>query len=135
VTGLWVGKGAAQLSLAGRIKRDDFLSLYDNLNPTNDERLTQRHKAVRQELTEQDGTHKVANRRVLFDFTFSPAKSASVAGLVGEDSRIVQAHDHAVQVPLAELEQFATTRVHQGSRISDCTNLASRPSLLIRLLP
>ena len=46
VTGLWVGKGAEQLNLSGRVKRDDYLSLCDNLNPTNGERLTQRHKTV-----------------------------------------------------------------------------------------
>jgi len=34
VTGLWVGKGAEQLNLAGKVKRDDFLSLCDPAGPT-----------------------------------------------------------------------------------------------------
>jgi hypothetical protein len=36
VTKLRVGKGAEQLNLAGRVKRDDFRSLCDNLNPKSD---------------------------------------------------------------------------------------------------
>ena len=39
-----------------------------------------------------------ANRRVFYDFTFSPPKSVSVAALVGHDQRIVEAHEQAVKV-------------------------------------
>jgi conjugative relaxase-like TrwC/TraI family protein len=61
----------------------------------------------------------VANRRVFFDFTISPPKSASIAALVGGDDRITAAHGETVRVAAAELERFAATRVHRGGAISD----------------
>ena len=39
-----------------------------------------------------DDGGEVANRRVFFDFTFSPPKSVSIAALVGNDERIVAAY-------------------------------------------
>jgi conjugative relaxase-like TrwC/TraI family protein len=61
----------------------------------------------------------VANRRVFYDFTFSPPKSVSIAALVGGDPRIVAAHNDAVKVALKELEQFAATRVRARKSNSD----------------
>jgi conjugative relaxase-like TrwC/TraI family protein len=55
-----------------------------------------------------------ANRRIFYDFTFSPPKSVSVAAFVGEDARILEAHAQAVRSALREFEAFATTRVRMG---------------------
>ena len=65
--------------------------------------------------------HEVANRRIFYDFTFSPPKSVSIAALVGNDPRIVDAHHRGVEAALRELEQFAGTRVHAGERMTDRT--------------
>jgi conjugative relaxase-like TrwC/TraI family protein len=114
VEGEWVGEGAALLGLSGNVKRDGFLSLCENLHPSSGERLTQRKNTLR-----SDGEADVANRRVFYDFTFSPPKSVSVAALVRGDDRIVAAHASAVKVALAELERFAAARVRGGGSNAD----------------
>ena len=67
---------------------------------------------------DKDGNiHEVANRRVFFDFTFSPPKSVSIAALVGDDQRIMEAHDEAVQVAMRQLEMYAATRVRKRESV------------------
>src|SRR5580693_6195422 len=114
--GRWQGFGAGRLGLRNAVQRDDFLQLCQNLNPVTGERLTQRHKTTR-----LDSGHEVANRRIFYDFTFSPPKSVSLLALVAQDQRLIEAHDRAVVSALAELEQFAATRVHEAGQISDRT--------------
>jgi conjugative relaxase-like TrwC/TraI family protein len=63
---------------------------------------------------DKDGNvHESANRRVFYDFTLSPPKSVSIAALVGNDKRIIEAHDEAVTVAMRE---FANLRCHSGSQ-------------------
>jgi conjugative relaxase-like TrwC/TraI family protein len=104
VQGEWLGKGAVKLGLSGIVGADEFLALCENKHPKSGERLTQRDDAV---------------RRVFFDFTISPPKSASVAALVAADKRIALAHARAVSMALSELEQFACARLRSRSRNSD----------------
>jgi conjugative relaxase-like TrwC/TraI family protein len=119
ITGQWYGIGAESLGLSGKVKRDEFLNLCDNLGPNTGELLTQRLKTTRTMAGDDGEAQTVANRRVFYDFTFSPPKSVSVVALVGEDARVVDAHNRAVQVAVLELERFAGTRVHSGGHISD----------------
>ena len=119
VSGHWLGNGAELLGLSGRVEREEFLNLCDNLDPHTGHLLTQRLKTTRTATGNDGETQSVANRRVFYDFTFSPPKSVSIAALIGEDARIVEAHDHSVRVAVQELERFAATRVHQAGRISD----------------
>jgi len=114
VCGEWAGEGAIMLGLGGVVTRDQFLALCDNLHPKTGEQLTKRRNTIRRA---EDG--EAANRRVFYDFTFSPPKSVSVAALVGGDKRIVTAHTEAVKVALAELERFAATRVRGAKRNAD----------------
>src|SRR5476649_2335490 len=72
VQGEWMGAGAARLGLAGVVAKDDFLALCENKHPGSGERLTQRRNNIRRNDSE-DG--EMANRRVFYDFTFSPPKS------------------------------------------------------------
>jgi hypothetical protein len=85
--GQWHGLGAEKIGLRNTIQRDEFLQLCQNLNPTTGERLTQRHKTTRLE-----SGHEVANRRIFYDFTFSPPKSVSLLALVAQDRRLIEAH-------------------------------------------
>ncbi len=85
VVGEWIGRGAVALGLSAAVGKNEFLKLCENRHPKTGERLIVRMKDTRQT---QDGG-EVANRRVFFDFTFSPPKSVSIAALVGEDQRIV----------------------------------------------
>jgi conjugative relaxase-like TrwC/TraI family protein len=104
VQGEWFGVGAAKLGLAGVAAADEFLALCENQHPQTHGRLTQRRDAV---------------RRIFYDFTFSPPKSVSIAALIAGDKRIVGAHASAVRTALAELEQFASTRLRSRGRNSD----------------
>jgi TrwC relaxase len=42
-----------------------------------------------------DNEKETVNRRVFYDFTFSPPKSVSIVAPAGPDERIVSAHDQA----------------------------------------
>jgi conjugative relaxase-like TrwC/TraI family protein len=121
IAGQWLGKGAESLHLAGTVQRDEFLRLCDNLDPRTGQRLTQRLKTTRTVAGDAGEVHEVANRRVFYDFTFSPPKSVSIAALVGRDSRIVDAHNCAVVAAVREVERFAATRVRVGGSLSDRT--------------
>ncbi len=116
VAGEWIGVGADKLGLTGRVKEADFLKLCHNENPQTGELLTQRMKTTR---WDADKLATVANRRIFYDFTFSPPKSVSIQALAADDKRLLDAHRRAVQMAVKELELFAGTRVHQGREISE----------------
>ena len=69
--------------------------------------------------TRKAGGENAANRRIFFDFTFSPPKSVSIAGFLGRDERILEAHARAVRSALAEFESFAATRIRVDRAQSD----------------
>ncbi len=117
VVGEWIGTGATLLNLQAVVGQDDFLKLCENRHPHTGERLTQRLNHSRQDVNGKEA--EVANRRVFFDFTFSPPKSVTIAALVAEDSRIVEAHRAAVKLAVNELEQFAATRVRRAGTNAD----------------
>jgi len=119
IAGQWLGEGAERLRLSGKVKRDDFLSLCENLDPNTGQLLTQRLKTTRAEDGGDRESGTVANRRVFYDFTFSPPKSVSIAAFIGNDERIVEAHNRAVSLALGELECFAATRVRVRRAYAD----------------
>ena len=114
VAGEWIGRGAERLGLSGEVRADDFLRLCENQNPSTGGTLTQRLNTTRTE----DGEN-AANRRIFYDFTFSPPKSVSLAGFLGKDERILEAHARAVRSALREFEAFAATRVRTGGAQND----------------
>ena len=118
VEGQWIGKGAEALGLSGDTHHEEFVRLCENLHPQTGQRLTLRQKTTRREVGADGIEHQSANRRVFYDFTFSPPKSVSIAALVGGDSRIVEAHEEAVTVALHQLESFAATRVRKNGQCS-----------------
>ena len=111
VSGEWVGIGAEQLGLTGRVKQDQFLKLCHNQNPQTGELLTQRLKTTR---WDTDKMAEVANRRIFYDFTFSPPKSVSIQALIADDKRLLDSHNRAVRIAVGELQHFAGTQVHLG---------------------
>lgn len=115
VVGEWIGRGAASLGLAAAVSKGEFLRLCENRHPQTAERLTARMKDTRR--SNEGG--EAANRRVFFDFTFSPPKSVSIAALVCNDHRIVAAHREAVKIAVGELETFAATRVRMAGANAD----------------
>lgn len=119
VPGHWVGQGAADLGLHSITTTEQFERLCDNLHPQTGERLTLRQKTARIEMDADGKEREAANRRVFYDFTFSPPKSVSVAALVGNDTRIVEAHEQAVTAALHQLQAFAATRVRKNGQCTD----------------
>ncbi len=114
VSGEWIGLGAERLGLNGKVRAEDFLRLCENQHPATGERLTPELKTTRI----KDG-RTVADRRIFYDFTFSPPKSVSLAGFLGDDQRIFKAHDRAARVALKNFEDFAATRVRIGGARSE----------------
>jgi len=114
VAGEWIGLGAERLGLSGKVRAEDFLRLCENQHPATGEKLTPELKTTRLE----DGK-KVADRRIFYDFTFSPPKSVSIAGLIGNDERILEAHARAVRSALHEFEVFAATRIRKNGAQND----------------
>src|SRR5208283_2682184 len=114
VAGEWAGIGAVRLGLSGKVRADAFLRLCENQHPATGEKLTQRLNTTR-----VNGDENAANRRVFYDFTFSPPKSVSLAAFLGNDDRIFQSHKRAVQTALKEFEAFAATRIRIGGARND----------------
>jgi conjugative relaxase-like TrwC/TraI family protein len=121
VLGQWFGDGAEQLGLSGVTRQDEFVRLCENLHPQTGQRLTVRQKTTRMDIGPDGKPRKNTNRRVFYDFTFSPAKSVSIAALVGQDQRIVEAHERAVTAALNQLQAFASTRVRKNGQCTDRT--------------
>ncbi|HTB62589.1 MAG TPA: MobF family relaxase, partial [Opitutales bacterium] len=110
VTGQWFGQAAEKLGLKGSVGEKKFLALCEGLNPETGQRLTQRKNSKRREAGKT-----VPNRRVFYDFTISPPKSVSVVALM-QDARILELHNQAVKLAMAELEKFAGTRVRKSGQ-------------------
>jgi conjugative relaxase-like TrwC/TraI family protein len=121
VLGQWYGDGAEKLGLSGVTHQDEFVRLCENVHPQTGQRLTVRQKTTRIDTGPDGEPRQSNNRRVFYDFTFSPAKSVSIAALVGQDSRIVEAHEQAVTAALNQLQAFASTRVRTNGQCSDRT--------------
>ena len=113
VRGEWFGQGAGKLNLVGSVNETDFVAMCDGRHPGTDQRLTPRMNSIRR----QDGKTAL-NRRVFYDFTVSPPKSVSIVALY-QDPRIVELHNQAVRLAMAELEKFAETRVRKVGRNED----------------
>jgi len=109
VAGEWIGSGAERLNLSGKVRAEDFLRLCENQHPYTGEKLTPELKTTRI----QDG-RIVADRRIFYDFTFSPPKSVSIASFLGDDKWVLEAHARAVREALKHFEAFAATRIRIG---------------------
>jgi conjugative relaxase-like TrwC/TraI family protein len=111
----WAGNAAQILRVSGkRVNEVDFVAFLDGklLNPITG--------AI------QDLTHnsKGADRRAGWDFTVSAPKSVSLAGLVGMDARVLQAHRYANATAMAWLERHgAQIRVKDaiGENVKEAT--------------
>ena len=119
VPGHWFGQGAEDLGLTGVTRLDEFVRLCENLHPQTGEQLTLRQNTTRMDIGRDGQEQEHSNRRVFYDFTFSPAKSVSIAALVGDDNRIVEAHEQAVTEALRQLQSFAATRVRKNGQSTD----------------
>ena len=90
----WTGKGAGELNLTGPVEPELFKKILGGHVPDG--------TGHRLGCREKDGTilHRPGR-----DITLSAPKSVSLAALIGGDTRIVTAHDKAVQRTLAWVEK------------------------------
>jgi len=121
VSGQWIGEGARQLGLSGVTNEQEFVNLCRNLHPQSGEQLTPRQNSKRVRVDKDGNVHESANRRVFYDFTLSPPKSVSIAALMGNDKRIIEAHDEAVLEAMRQLQTYAATRVRTQGQYSQRT--------------
>jgi conjugative relaxase-like TrwC/TraI family protein len=122
IAGKWIGRGAERLSLSGNVKKDEFYSLCDNLNPETGEKLTARMKD---------------NRRIGYDFTFGVPKSFSIVQALNNDKKLLNAFHEAVNETLIDIEKGAEVRVRKNGAfanrntgemtIAQFTHFTSRP--------
>ena len=102
----WQGKGAEQLHLEGPVQQAQFQQLLRGQTPEG--------KSLHARPIDP------AKHRAGTDYTFSAPKSVSIAALIQKDTRVIAAHDRAVQVALEVLEErYAQTRVRRGPALRE----------------
>jgi conjugative relaxase-like TrwC/TraI family protein len=101
VTGHWIGKGAADLGLAGDVDREKYSQLLQGIDPNSGEVIVQ-------------AAHYNKTRRAAWDAVWGAPKSVSVQALVGGDARLIAAHSRAVERAMTEVEQSALARKRGG---------------------
>ena len=112
--GEWHGKLAGKFGLAGGVAEEHFARLADGQHPTTGEQLV-RHRIV-QEYEGADGKAVApVEHRAGWDAAFSAPKSVSLTALVGGDDRVRNAHRHAVNIALNELERYTQARIGGNS--------------------
>jgi conjugative relaxase-like TrwC/TraI family protein len=110
VVGYWHGRGAEELGLVGEVTEVQFEAIRQGLHPATGEKLRPRQSA---DHVSVDGVI-LSRGRHLYDFTFAAPKSVSVVAALGEDDRLVQAHQQAVGTALQELEGSAAAAVRRA---------------------
>jgi conjugative relaxase-like TrwC/TraI family protein len=104
VAGEWHGLGAELLGLQGRLDKESYFNLCDNINPKTGEQLTP--------ITRDE-------RRVFYDFTLDAPKSVTLAYELGGDERIMDAFRGAVKETMSEMEGAMKVRVRSQGRTED----------------
>lgn len=103
---VWQGEGAKLIGVHGEaVQKTDFVAFLEGRLPLPGT------KGV-QDLADNP---RGKDRRAGVDFTISPPKSVSIAGLIGGDERILQAHREANSVTMQWFEKHASVvRIRDG---------------------
>jgi conjugative relaxase-like TrwC/TraI family protein len=114
IPGRWHGQQATGLGLAGDVAADDLLAVLEGRDPRTGTPLG---RALADRLL-ANGT--IVKAVAGFDATFSAPKSLSVLWALTRDTRLLEAHDVAVNAALAHIERYGSTtrvRVAGGRRL------------------
>ena len=98
--GTWHGDLRKEFKLEGIVEMETFASLCRRQHPETGKPLTNARDKEAADFAR--------------DFTFSPPKSVSVAGLVAGDERVLDAHDRAVLKTMEIAQALVETRVRKG---------------------
>jgi len=110
--GVWSGRQAAGLGLAGRVTTADLEMLLSGRDPVSGTRLG----SALVDRRRRDG--KLIRAVSGYDATFSAPKSVSVWWALTDDDRLLAAHDTAVAAALGHLEHYgSTTRRRRDGRM------------------
>jgi conjugative relaxase-like TrwC/TraI family protein len=112
VTGQWMGKGAADLGLAGDVNHEDFSALLQGINPRSGAVLVPKASGY---------DHHAAG----WDGVFNAPKSVSTQALVGEDYRLLEGHRLAVERALVGVEKYAMARQRGGRELVNTENVTA----------
>jgi conjugative relaxase-like TrwC/TraI family protein len=112
VTGRWMGKGAAELGLAGDVSREDFSALLQGFHPRSGAVLVPKASGY---------DHHAAG----WDGVFNAPKSVSTQALVGEDHRLLEGHKLAVERALVGVEKYAMARQRGGRELVNTENVTA----------
>ncbi|HHH1368320.1 TPA: conjugative transfer relaxase/helicase TraI [Yersinia enterocolitica] len=93
----WLGEGAETLGLSGRVEEVAFAEMLAGRLPNGDS------------LERMENGKNV--HRPGYDLTLSAPKSVSVLGIIGGDSRMIEAHNAAVSAVAKEIEGLISTRL------------------------
>jgi conjugative relaxase-like TrwC/TraI family protein len=103
--GVWFGKGAERLGLAGEVAAEDFGALASNRDPRTGKRLSVRD---------------VANARPGYDFTFSGPKSFAAMWARTGDERLIEEFRASILETIAEdIEPEMKTRLRRRGQNGD----------------
>ena len=104
--GQWHGELAMALGYSGTIQEKDFQSLINGV----DNKVEPRFEI------QSGGKDHIHTAGV--DLTFSAPKSVSIAGLILDDQRIIEAHNKAVNETLNYVEKnYTKVRIHEGDKV------------------
>lgn len=103
--GAWHGRIAQEFGLTGAVTEEAFNRLAEGQDPQTGEQLIAHRDTVKTQAGEELG------HRAGWDLTFNAPKSISLTALVGEDERVRQAHQGAVQAALDATEKYVQARM------------------------
>lgn len=96
----WMGEGAAQLGLQGRVENATLDDVRQGKLPDGSDLSRM-----------ADGKNK---HRSGYDLTFSAPKSVSIMALVAQDKRFIDIHNRAVAIAMSEVEQLVSARITEN---------------------
>lgn len=102
--GVFLGRIAERLGIAGEADKRSFDALCENLNPATLERLTLRN---------------VKDRTVGYDLNFHAPKSVSALHVLSKDTHILDVFQEAVRETMGDIEADSKTRVRKRGKDTD----------------
>ncbi len=109
VKGRWCGKLADEWNLKGEVTTEQYERLVVGQDPYTGEQLIKSVKA--REIIDEYGTKTITStHRAAWDATFSAPKSVSLAAHVGDDERLLEAHQAGVNEAVKHVEEYLQAR-------------------------
>ena len=109
VKGRWCGKLAEEWNLKGEVTTEQYERLVIGQDPHTGEQLIKSVKA--REIIDEFGKKTITStHRAAWDLTFSAPKSVSLAAKVGDDERLIEAHQTAVAEAIKHVEEYLQAR-------------------------